>query len=75
MTREKRAKDLTYCTYCPKLCHFSCPVVEAEGRESATPTGKMTLAYLANRENRPLEQDAAAIIHRCLTCRQCTEFC
>jgi hypothetical protein len=32
-----------YCTYCPKMCRFSCPTAAAESRETVTPWGMMRL--------------------------------
>ena len=35
------AKQLDYCTYCPKMCRHACPVGNASGHESYTPQSKM----------------------------------
>ena len=35
------ARQLDYCSYCPKLCRHLCPVSGTTGRETLTPQAKM----------------------------------
>ena len=35
------ARQLDYCTFCPKMCRHACPVSTASGRETYIPQVKM----------------------------------
>ncbi len=35
------AKQLDYCTFCPKMCRHACPVSTTTGRETLIPQAKM----------------------------------
>ena len=63
------------CTSCPKLCRFSCPVAVADGRESSTPTAKMTRAHRLAAKTLELTPAAAEPIFRCTGCRIQTGYC
>jgi Fe-S oxidoreductase len=62
---------LRLCTYCPKMCRFSCPVSEATGRESVTPWGKMSA--LARGAKSPGAE--AALPYACTGCLRCQRYC
>lgn len=62
------------CAYCPKMCRFSCPVAEADARETLTPWGKMSAPFLALRGTLPLEV-AFETSWGCTACGHCTEYC
>ncbi len=68
-------QEFDYCTYCPKLCAFSCPVSNAEHSESVNPWAKMTLANLLRKEMIPLDADTAEPLYHCLGCQLCTTYC
>lgn len=72
---NKHIKALDYCTYCPKLCTFACPVSNAENRESVTPWAKMTLANLFRKNKLELTKENAEPLYHCLACRLCTTYC
>ena len=61
-------RELTYCTYCPRLCRFACPVAEGERRETVTPTAKMTLLQLVDRRALELDREAAEPWFHCTGC-------
>ncbi len=69
--------SLTYCTYCPKLCRHTCPVSNAEPRESIIPQAKMAtlrqLRTLAIPNETRAEMSEA--LYACSGCGACTEFC
>lgn len=66
---------LRLCTYCPKLCRFSCPVSEATGKETLTPWGKMSsLARTLSRREHP-SPAAALVPYACTGCQRCQEYC
>ncbi|MEO7094874.1 MAG: (Fe-S)-binding protein, partial [Polyangiales bacterium] len=46
----RRIPELETCAFCPKLSRAACPVSNADGRETTTPWGKMTAAYLVARD-------------------------
>ena len=64
-----------YCTYCPKLCRFNCPVAEAEHRETVTPWGLMRLTHLLRTEAVEPSEALAEVLHHCTGCRRCETWC
>lgn len=69
------AAALETCGYCPKLCRATCPVSEAEPRDSLTPWGKMTLAWLAARGDVPADRAHADVVWGCSGCYRCSTAC
>lgn len=68
-------KATAYCTYCPKLCRFSCPAAEAENRETVTPWGMMRLfEYVRTGDVEPSEE-VAEIFYHCMGCLRCNNWC
>lgn len=68
-------KEITYCTYCPKLCRFACTVTNAEVRETVTPTTKMNLMHLVREGAIDYTPDVAEITYHCTGCRLCRAYC
>ncbi|MEW6201781.1 MAG: (Fe-S)-binding protein [bacterium] len=68
-------KNIEYCTYCPKLCRFACPVALAEGRETVTPTERMRFLHLLRNGAADWNDEIADIFYRCLGCLSCRAFC
>jgi Fe-S oxidoreductase len=64
-----------YCTYCPKLCRFSCPASEAEKRETVTPWGMMRLFEVAKDGAVDLDASVAETFYHCTGCRRCQTWC
>ncbi len=64
-----------YCTYCPKMCRFSCPTADAESRETATPWGMMRLLELAKDNSVALDHEVADAFYHCTGCRRCQTYC
>ncbi len=79
MSRPKLDDDLQqmteYCTYCPKMCRFSCPTAAAEGRETSTPWGMMRLLEMCQDGSVPVDADVARAFYHCTGCRRCQSFC
>jgi Fe-S oxidoreductase len=71
--RDEPAKAARYCTYCPKMCRFACPVAEATKRETHTPWGMMTLLNLAAGGRAPTED--ASSWWACSGCLRCRTYC
>lgn len=71
----KYAKDITYCTYCPRMCRFACPVTNAETRETVTPTNKMNLLELLRKGTIEMDAGVADIFYRCAGCLSCRAYC
>jgi Fe-S oxidoreductase len=65
----------TYCAYCPKGCHFACPVSEATHSETTSTWGKMTATHLAQRAGRPFDEELSSAVHACTGCMRCTNAC
>ncbi len=68
-------KAQRYCNLCPRLCHHSCPVSNAERDETVTPGHKNALAGRVARAIRPLDEEAADIFYKCVNCGLCTTVC
>ena len=72
---ETFRREEDYCAFCPKMCTFSCPVSEAEGRESVTPWGKVSAVRFVREEALPLDREVAGFFYKCVDCRRCRTFC
>lgn len=68
-------RDTEYCTYCPKLCRFSCPAAEAEARETVTPWGFMRLLEVVNDGSISPSADVAETFYHCMGCKRCQTWC
>ncbi len=64
-----------FCTYCPKLCRFSCPAAEAEGRETVTPWGMMRLLELVRQGAVEPSEEIAEVFYHCMGCLRCQTWC
>jgi Fe-S oxidoreductase len=64
-----------YCTYCPKLCRFSCPAAEAESRETVTPWGMMRLLELLRQGVVEPSKEVAEVFYHCMGCLRCQTWC
>jgi Fe-S oxidoreductase len=69
------ARQLDYCTYCPKMCRFACPVAEASGRETLIPQRKMDALNQVRKGNVAWSVESTEPIWGCTGCRQCTNYC
>jgi Fe-S oxidoreductase len=67
--------SLTYCTYCPKLCRHTCPVSNAEARETLTPQTKMATMRLLRLAKVEPRAEASPPLYGCTGCGACTEAC
>lgn len=72
---EARRAALETCVFCPKLCRSACPVSNAEPRETITPWGKMSIAWMAAHGDVPLDTTHAAPAWACTGCFGCREWC
>ena len=63
------------CTWCPTLCLFTCPVSNAQGRDTVAPWGKMSLTRWLARGVERLDADSAAVAYACLGCLACRTIC
>jgi Fe-S oxidoreductase len=70
---ERRA--LRYCTYCPKMCRFACPVAHGEARETVTPWGLMRLLNLVDQGVVASDGAVLEALEHCVSCGRCTTFC
>ncbi len=69
------AHELDNCTYCPKLCRFSCPTAAASGNEALVPRQLMLTASLERKGGRALDESAADRLYSCVDCKGCKSFC
>lgn len=72
---EPHRAALETCVYCPKLSRAACPVSNAEGSETLTPWGKMSLVYFAARGDVPVDSAHAEPAWACSACFACRERC
>jgi fumarate reductase (CoM/CoB) subunit B len=67
--------SLSYCTYCPKLCRHTCPVSNAEARETVVPQAKMaTMRRLRLADGEKSVADTEPL-YACTGCGACGEAC
>jgi Fe-S oxidoreductase len=69
------AKQLDYCTFCPKMCRHSCPVSTASGVETYIPQAKMDRLNWLRRGWLPWTAENADPLWACTGCRHCTVYC
>ncbi len=72
---ETRRGALEKCVFCPKLCRSACPVSNAEPRETITPWGKMSAAWMSAHGDTPMNASHAAPAWACTGCMACREVC
>jgi Fe-S oxidoreductase len=72
---EARRTELEKCVFCPKLCRSACPVSNAEPRETITPWGKMSIAWMSAHGDVPIDASHAAPAWACTGCFACREWC
>jgi len=68
-------KEIEYCTYCPKMCRFSCPVAQVDRRETVTPTAKMTLLHLLKMGAVEWSREVVEPLYLCTGCLISRTFC
>jgi Fe-S oxidoreductase len=66
---------LQLCTYCPKLCRFSCPVSETTVKETLTPWGKMSSLRRTEISTADASSSAKNTPFACTGCGRCQEYC
>ncbi len=64
----------SYCSYCPKMCHFSCPVSIGSGKETLAPGWIMSIWRDLERGILPWKE-GWKILYGCSGCRQCYSYC
>ena len=72
---EEFAKDLDYCSACPRLCQSACPVLTVSGNESVSPWGLMQTMNQVRKGEIPFDAEVGALSYQCLTCKACTARC
>jgi Fe-S oxidoreductase len=72
---ERRKPELETCAFCPKLSRAACPVSSADGRETTTPWGKMSAAYLIARGAVEATKEQAWPPWACTGCFACRQSC
>jgi Fe-S oxidoreductase len=72
---EPRRSELEKCVFCPKLCRSACPVSNAEPRETITPWGKMSLAWMTAHGDVRLDDSHGSPAWACTGCFGCRESC
>lgn len=68
-------KATAFCTYCPKMCRFSCPAAEAENRETVTPWGMMRLLEMVKNGTVEPDPEIAEVFYHCMGCLRCQTWC
>lgn len=72
---SKRRPELETCALCPKLSRAVCPVSNADGKETTTPWGKMSAAYLLERGAVEATPEQAWPPWACTGCFACRQRC
>lgn len=68
-------KSIEYCTFCPKMCRFVCPVALAESKETLTPATKMSFLYLLGKGYKEPIPELIEAIYKCTGCLHCFTYC
>ncbi|HEY0193174.1 MAG TPA: (Fe-S)-binding protein [Kofleriaceae bacterium] len=69
------AKQLDYCTFCPKMCRHACPVSTASGRETYIPQVKMDRLNQLRLGRSAWTAESTDPLWACTGCRHCTMYC
>ncbi len=69
------AKQLDYCTFCPKMCRHACPVSTASGRETHIPQVKMDRLNQLRLGRGSWTAESTDPLWACTGCRHCTAYC
>lgn len=69
------AKQLDYCTFCPKMCRHACPVSTASGRETYIPQVKMDRLNQLRLGRSRWSEETTEPLYACTGCRHCTMYC
>lgn len=69
------AKQLDYCTFCPKMCRHACPVSTASGRETYIPQVKMDRLNQLRLGRDAWTTESTDPLWACTGCRHCTMYC
>ena len=72
---KKYYKEIEYCTFCPKMCRFACPVVNVTANETYQPWGRQTLLHMVREGNLPFNREVAFSMYQCANCMLCREYC
>ncbi len=72
--QESEDQALGTCTTCPNLCRWSCPVAEAEAKETSAPHRMMIQSGLLKAERITAASVGEAPYH-CTGCGACTKSC
>jgi Fe-S oxidoreductase len=74
-TADAVAKQLDYCTFCPKMCRHACPVSTASGRETYIPQVKMDRLNQLRLGRSSWNAESTDPLWACTGCRHCTVYC
>jgi fumarate reductase (CoM/CoB) subunit B len=69
------AKQLDYCTFCPKMCRHACPVSTTTGRETLIPQAKMDRLNKLRSGVEEWKTETTDPLWGCTGCRHCTVYC
>ncbi|MEJ7604498.1 MAG: (Fe-S)-binding protein [Kofleriaceae bacterium] len=69
------ARQLDYCTFCPKMCRHACPVSTASGRETYIPQVKMDRLNQLRLGHSEWSTETTDPLWACTGCRHCTMYC
>ena len=72
---ERFEKEISYCTFCPKLCRFACPMARAERTETSTPTVRQEILHLVRAGRLRLTPEIAEVFNHCAFCLHCRQYC
>ncbi|MEQ9503828.1 MAG: (Fe-S)-binding protein [Deltaproteobacteria bacterium] len=71
---EREDKAIDTCTTCPTLCRWSCPVAEAEARETSSPH-RLTILSGLLKTRRATVETVRTLPYHCSHCHACTQAC
>ncbi|MDP7036043.1 MAG: (Fe-S)-binding protein [Planctomycetota bacterium] len=69
------SRSTRYCSSCPKLCRYACPVADSTQNERFTPWGKQTEWERVQTGRAPLDPERARTFYACADCRGSRTAC
>ncbi|MGE0550247.1 MAG: (Fe-S)-binding protein [Kofleriaceae bacterium] len=69
------ARQLDYCTFCPKMCRHACPVSTTSAKETYIPQVKMDRMNQLRLGHATWNTETTDPLWACTGCRHCTMYC
>lgn len=72
---KEHHRAIEFCTFCPKMCRFACPVANVTANETYTPWGRQTLLHMVSEGHIEFNREIAYTVYQCASCLACQAAC